>query len=172
MTLQMTQEEFDKQVSERVTAALNEAVNLAANNGGNESANQLTQLVESRVNARWQEKIELMQRESAAAELARDVTAKGIPFQADVLTVELMKLAPAQSDFWGGVLKTIAANGLNDFAELGHGKRVNGSNRLPVEYEAAIREGRMTLEDLAHPIIAGELGDLNQYDLSELKGGK
>lgn len=171
MTLQMTQEEFDKQVSERVTAALNEAVNLAANNGGNESANQLTQLVESRVNARWQEKIELMQRESAAAELARDVTARGIPYQAEVLTAELMKLPQAQAEFWGNALKTIAANGLNDFAELGHGKRVNGKENNPFVTRLAqqwVADGN-ELEQLF--AINPELGDMAQYDLSEVKNG-
>ena len=170
MAIELTQEQLDELVSKRVEAALTEAVNTTAKDDGN-AANRLTELVEAKVNARWQEKIELMQRESAAAELARDVTAKGIPYQAEVLTAELMKLAPAQLEFWGNALKTIAANGLNDFAELGHGKRVNDKVNDPFVTRLAqqwVADGN-ELEQLF--AINPELGDMAQYDLSEVKNG-
>ena len=170
MAIELTQEQLEELVSKRVEAALTEAVNTTAKDDGN-AANRLTELVEAKVNARWQEKIELMQRESAATDLARDVTARGIPFQADILTAELMKLAPAQSEFWGGLLKTIAANGLNDFAELGHGKRVNGKVNDPFVTRLAnqwVADGN-ELEQLF--AINPELGDMAQYDLSEVKNG-
>ena len=80
MAIELTQEQLDTLVSERVEAALTEAVTTAQATGGT-GVNRLTELVEARVNARWQEKIELMQRESAAAELAREVTEKGIPYR-------------------------------------------------------------------------------------------
>lgn len=170
MAIELTQEQLDELVSKRVEAALTEAVNTTAKDDGN-AANRLTELVEAKVNARWQEKIELMQRESAAAELARDVTAKGIPYQAEVLTAELMKLPPAQLEFWGNALKTIATNGLNDFAELGHGKRVNGKVNDPFVTRLAqkwVQDGN-ELEQLF--AINPELGDMAQYDLSEVKNG-
>lgn len=170
MAIELTQEQLDELVSKRVEAALTEAVNTTAKDDGN-AANRLTELVEAKVNARWQEKIELMQRESAAAELARDVTARGIPYQAEVLTAELMKLSPAQLEFWGNALKTIAANGINDFAELGHGKRVNGKENNPFVTRLAqqwVADGN-ELEQLF--AINPELGDMAQYDLSEVKNG-
>lgn len=170
MAIELTQEQLDELVSKRVEAALTEAVNTAVKDDGN-AANRLTELVEAKVNARWQEKIELMQRESAAAELAREVTEKGIPYSANTLTAELTKLSQAQADFWGGVLKTVANNGLTSFAELGHGGRVEGKVKDPFVTRLAqkwVAEGN-ELEQLF--AINPELGDMAQYDLSEVKNG-
>lgn len=167
MAIELTQEQLDELVSKRVEAALTEAVELTSQNEN--GANRLTELVEQRVNARWQEKIELMQREGAAADLARDVAGKGIPFPADTLAAELVKLPPASADFWGGVLKTIAANGLVEFAELGHGNRSGNKVNDPFVTRLAQKwvEDGNELEQLF--AINPELGDMAQYDLSEVK---
>ena len=171
MTLELTQEQLEELVSKRVDAALTEAVNTTAKDDGN-AANRLTELVEAKVNARWQEKIELMQRESAAAELAREVTEKGIPYSANTLTAELTKLNPAQAEFWGGVLKTIVNNGLTNFAELGHGGRINSGQQLDPRVKQLaknfVANGGKIAEFFA---INPELGEMSQYDLNEVTNG-
>ncbi len=169
MAIELTQEQLDELVSKRVEAALTEAVNTAVKDDGN-AANRLTELVEAKVNARWQEKIELMQRESAAAELAREVTEKGIPYSANTLTAELTKLNPAQADFWGGVLKTVANNGLTSFAELGHAGRIGGKQLEPEikrVLDAHVKKGG-TVKDFFTYAGIGEMGD---FDLSAYEGG-
>ncbi len=170
MAIELTQEQLEELVSKRVDAALTEAVNTTAKDDGN-AANRLTELVEAKVNARWQEKIELMQRESAAAELAREVTEKGIPYSANTLTAELTKLNPAQAEFWGGVLKTVANNGLTSFAEMGHGGRITGKQLEPEikrVLDAHVKQGG-TVEDFFAFAGIGEMGD---YNLSAYQGGK
>lgn len=169
MAIELTQEQLDELVSKRVEAALTEAVNMTSQNEN--GANRLTELVEQRVNARWQEKIELMQREGAAADLARDVTGKGIPYPADTIAAELVKLPPASADFWGGVLKTIAANGLVEFSEMGHGGRVTGKQLEPEirrVLDDHVKQGG-TIEDFFAYANIGEMGD---YNLSAYQGGK
>ena len=169
MAIELTQEQLDELVSKRVEAALTEAVNTAVKDDGN-AANRLTELVEAKVNARWQEKIELMQRESAAAELAREVTEKGIPYSANTLTAELTKLSQAQADFWGGVLKTVANNGLTSFAELGHAGRIGGKQLEPEikrVLDAHVKKGG-TVKDFFTYAGIGEMGD---FDLSAYEGG-
>ncbi len=170
MAIELTQEQLDELVSKRVEAALTEAVNTAVKDDGN-AANRLTELVEAKVNARWQEKIELMQRESAAAELAREVTEKGIPYSANTLTAELMKLQPEQGEFWGKLLKNIAANGVVSFAEMGHGGRITGKQLEPEirrVLDDHVKQGG-TIEDFFAYANIGEMGD---YNLSAYQGGK
>lgn len=170
MAIELTQEQLDELVSRRVEAALTEAANSTAGNDGG-AANRLTELVEQRVNARWQEKIELMQRESAAAELARDVTGRGLPVPHDMLTAELMKLPPASVQFWGDLLKTVVSNGVTSFAELGSGERGRKEKLDPAikqVLDSHVAQGGTVADFFAH---AG-IGEATDYDLSFYEGGK
>ena len=190
MTIEMTQE-LEEMVSARVKAALAEQnagsqkVDLAqlveafglntedAQQNQIKHLDELAQMVERQANLKWQQKLSTMQRENRTAELAQRVTGgtpdapRGIPTQSEVLKAELMKLSNEQAKFWGGLMETITQNGLVDFSELGHSKKLTGTHQLPAEYATALTEGKLTVADLSNPIIANDLGDLNQYDLSQ-----
>lgn len=167
---ELTQVELEKLVSDKLEAALTELANGTAVNDGS-TANKFAELVEQRVNARWQEKIELMQRESAAAELARDVTGRGLPVPHDMLTAELMKLPPSSLQFWGDLMKTVVTNGVTGFAELGSGERGRKEKLDPAIkhiLDSHVAQGGTVADFFAH---AG-IGDATDYDLSAYEGGK
>lgn len=167
---ELTQVELEKLVSDKLEAALTELANGTAVNDGS-TANKFAELVEQRVNARWQEKIELMQRESAAAELARDVTGRGLPVPHDMLTAELMKLPATSLQFWGDLMKTIVTNGVTSFSELGSGERGRKEKLDPAIkhiLDSHVAQGGTVADFFAH---AG-IGDATDYDLSAYEGGK
>ena len=52
------------------------------------------------------------------------------------------------------------------FDELGHKRSVKGNKELPKEYAEKILSGDLKLADLRDPVIAADIGDVADYDLS------
>ncbi|MGH9158208.1 MAG: phage protease [Acidimicrobiales bacterium] len=61
----------------------------------------------------------------------------------------------------------IREQGLVEFAEGGHGRKITGVKELPKEYADKLDSGQITLEDLREPVLG--LGDLAAYDLAKWK---
>jgi hypothetical protein len=138
-----------------------------------QSLDQLADLIKKQANLEWQHRLAALQRENSYAELAQRVTGgtaeapRGIPVDADVLKAELVKLAPEQAKFWGGLLEAAVSKGLNEYSELGHSKRVDVTELA--EFYADLLDGWVndggTVKDFffANP----ELGEMAQYNLSQ-----
>lgn len=94
---------------------------------------------------------------------------RGLPVKAEELATAMLDLPVDQVTFWKGLLNNVVQGGLVEYAELGHGKDVDEVRELPEYYAEKLRAGELKLADLRDPIIAPDLGDLKQYDLSEFK---
>lgn len=135
---------------------------------------ELATIYQTQAKLQWQRRMASMRRENAMVELAAKVTGgtlefpRGIPVDEQLLKAELMKLPADSIEFWQQLLTDIVKNGLTDYGELGHGRRMRGNRQLPAVYLDAIRAGELTVNDLSNPIIAPDLGDIDQYDLSGL----
>jgi hypothetical protein len=136
-------------------------------------------LVRQQANLEYQAQLAQVQRESVIAELATRVTGgtaeipRGLPgVTAAELQGHLLKLDPAEAKWFGDLLARIVKDGLLEFAELGHGKRLQGLAPVP---EFA-REPLQAALDAGHSAqaffeLAG-LGDAAQYDLSAFTPAK
>lgn len=150
-----------------------EALSLDAGEAHEANLEKLTELVQQQVDQQWRTKLAEMERRQKFAELARQVTGgndeapRGIPADAGTIEAELMKLTPKQAEYWGGLLQDITRSGLTEFSELGHSKRMKGVRQLPAEYAKALDAGELTVADLSNPVIATDLGDVGDYDLSK-----
>lgn len=186
MTIELTQEQLDQLVDGRVkealtelekqrpadTADLSQLVEALGMKADDTRLAELAQLVQHQADLKWQAKLADMQRETRYAELSARLTGgtaeapQGIPVKAETLKDELMKLTPDQASFWAGVLETTVKNGLSDFSELGHGRRVSNKQAVPdyavPSLKAAIAAGNDPNEFFA---LAG-LGAASDYDLS------
>lgn len=194
MTVELTQEVQDlisAKIAEGVKAALDaqpkqeakvdlsqlvEAFGLNTEKAEEQGLNHLNELarqVEAQVNLRWQNILAEKQRENRYTELATKVTGgtteypRALPVTADNLKAALLKLPTEQAGFWMNLCETIVKTGLTEFSELGHGKKVTGTNALPADIAAQLDSGALTLTDLSSPILAPALGDLAAYDLSK-----
>lgn len=70
---------------------------------------------------------------------------------ADELQRRLLRLPPGEAEWWVTMLS----------AQF-------DKKELPAEYAAQLASGKLTLADLSNPLL--DLGDLNQYDLSQFGG--
>lgn len=87
---------------------------------------------------------------------------------ADDLKKHLAALPEGESKWFGDLLSGIVKDGLVEFTELGHARKLTGTTQLPAEIAASLDKGEFKLADLASPILG--LGDLKQYDLSKWQG--
>lgn len=158
-------------------AQIAEAMGLSGDAAAGLQVNHLDELAtiyQTQAKLQWQRRMANMRRENAMVELAAKVTGgtmdfpRGIPVDEQVLKAELMKLPADSVEFWQQLLTDIVKNGLTDYGELGHGRRMRGNRQLPAAYLEAIRAGELTVNDLSNPIIAPDLGDIDQYDLTGL----
>lgn len=124
--------------------------------------------------------LEAMMQESRTrthvADFARRVTGgtednpNGLPVDFERLESVLLKVEDAGvraelEAIFDGVWK----NGLTEFEELGTGGGRGAKKKLPEYYAAKLTAGEISLSDLRNPIIAHDIGDPNEYDLSAWK---
>jgi len=121
------------------------------------------------------EEIEKVERKGKVTELCSklvggtDEKPQGLPVKRSDLEEFLLSLDTEQQDKAEAILNKVYDNGLVGFGELGHSKRQSGMTPLPKFYVDKINSGELELADLSNPVIATDLGDIADYDLSELK---
>lgn len=128
----------------------------------NQSANWLRQMMAE------------SKRRTEIAEFSMQITggkgegATGLPVSADRIENLMLRIedetlrAELQS-----VFSEIVEKGLVEFSERGEAGETAQKRELPAAYAEALRNGSIKLSDLSEPMIAVDLGDLSQYDLSE-----
>lgn len=116
-----------------------------------------------------------IQRENTVTELAQRVTngtaeaprgIKGV--KAEDLKAHLLSLPADEAKYFGELLAGIVKDGLVEFSELGHGKKLQGLTELPAEIASKLDDGTFKLADLSNPLLG--LGDLADYNLSRWNG--
>lgn len=195
MTIELTQEQLDETIKTAVATAVADsekgkvdlselatAFNLNTGDAANLEVKHLEGLAEQvreRANLQWKQQLSVMERENRYAELSARVTGgsvdtpRGIPgADAEKIKAELMKLEPESAKFWGGLLEATVKNGLNDFAELGHGHKEKTLHKVSEEY---VSELTRIIKEGVNPqkfFDAVGLGNATDYDLSEFEGAK
>ena len=92
---------------------------------------------------------------------------RGLPTKQDELVAFCNGLDDKQFEFFSKLTGRILNEGLTEFEELGHGRKPKGQTELPEYYVTQLEAGSIKLADLKDPIIAADLGNLDQYDLSK-----
>jgi hypothetical protein len=116
--------------------------------------------------------------ENDVAEMVQSLTGgteaapRGYRVASEELRAHLLKLDADEAKFWGGLLSKTQADGFIDFAELGHGRKPKGITPLPKYYAEKLDAGELKLADLNNPLLASDLGDMEQYDLSKWRQNK
>jgi 2'-5' RNA ligase len=124
----------------------------------------------------FQRKLVEANRKRVVAEFSSRVTGgsdeapRGLPVDSDKLSEAVLKLPAEQQKFWMELCEAVVKDGLIQFTELGHGRKLTGVVPLPADIARELDAGELTLADLSNPIIAPALGDLDQYDLSRWQG--
>jgi len=125
----------------------------------------------------FQAQMAQIQRDTAITELSMRVTGgtpdapRGVKgTTAEELKKHLSALPTTEAKWFGDLLAGIVKDGLVEFTELGHGRKMTGATPLPVEIAAELRKGGIKLADLNSPLLG--LGDMAQYDLSEFVAAK
>ena len=94
-------------------------------------------------------------------------TAKGLPMNMEQLETFLSSLDEGQRKAAKSLFEEILEKGgVVAFDELGHKRSVKGNKELPKEYAEKILSGDLKLADLRDPVIAADIGDVADYDLS------
>lgn len=97
---------------------------------------------------------------------------KGLPvLQAD-LQAMLEKLPDDQLPAWQNLLLTIQEKGLMDFAEYGHGHIMKGTKQLPAELAEQLQSAIKAGHSIAKWFELADIGDKDEYNLSQFEGGK
>lgn len=136
-------------------------------------AGTLHELIEKQTNVRLEQRLAELQRTQELADLARDLVGGhdfGLPAVATDLARELQNLPANSFPFWQKLLTTIVNSGLTDYRQLGHGRVLNRKKTLPDFVQTDLRAGKIKLTDLTNSILAGVVGDLNEYDTTEFGG--
>jgi hypothetical protein len=98
----------------------------------------------------------------------------GLPVGQEEVETFLLSLNDEQRAGAESILTRTHEQGLIQFSELGHGKRMQTSMTLPPDHEPAlaswIADGHSISEYFAH--YADELGEMSQYNLDEFKEEK
>lgn len=135
-------------------------------------ATKQAELVQQQVQMAQAQALAEVQRDNRFTELAQRLTGgtqeaprglKGVT--ADELKKHLKALPADEAKFFGDLLTGVVQNGLVEFSEIGHGKKLTGTVPLPAEFAEALDSGALKISDLSGA-LAG-LGDLAQYDLSK-----
>jgi hypothetical protein len=131
--------------------------------------------VQEQAALQFQAQMAAIQRDTAITELSMRITGgtpdapRGVKgTTAEVLKQHLLALPATEAQWFGSLLSGIVKDGLVEFAELGHARKLTGHTPLPPETVAALEKGEIKLADLGSPILG--LGDLAQYDLSRWVG--
>lgn len=139
---------------------------------------ELTNTIRAQVKAELTAQHELVQRQTATAELCQRLT-NGTPeapralknVKPAELQARLMALPIDEYHYFSGILQGVVKDGLIEFAELGHGKRVNAKKELPADYAPALAKV-LKAGNSAEAFFAAnpELGNPAEYDLSKYQG--
>jgi hypothetical protein len=154
-----------------------ELVQEFANAGGREPADLAlaVQKRSERIAAnRVQEMMEQREQEWQITNLAAHYTggAKyGLPVSIGELTSFMSSLNPDQFRVASELFTTITDNGLIEFQEIGHGRRLL-KQPLPEVYHANLRRTLEAGNSVAQFFELAGLGDPGKYDLSQFEGGK
>ncbi len=146
---------------------------LSESNGS--GAVNLEQYIEVQVDTRADEKIKhalvLAKKKKTVASFVTEMTEgteedpNGIGVKPEDLSDLLSGLDEDQLELAMKIIKTIKANGVVNFEELGDDGEVKGKKELPKEVQTALDDGTLKVKDLG--MSSMNLGDLDQYNLSK-----
>ena len=135
----------------------------------------LEQYIEAQVDTRADEKIKhelaLAKKKKTVASFVTEMTEgteedpNGIGVKPEDLSDLLSGLDEDQLELAMKIIKTIKANGVVNFEELGDDGEVKGKKELPKEVQTALDDGTLKVKDLG--MSSMNLGDLDQYNLSK-----
>ena len=137
------------------------------------------QAIQKSAELQYMQRLSQLNRRHEVAELAQRVTGgtedapRGLPVTAEALTDALIKLPSDQAQFWTDLVSNVVKNGLVEFAELGHGKQLQGVTPVAEWAKPLIADYIATGGTLAEFFTANpELGDMSQYNLAEFAKDK
>lgn len=91
---------------------------------------------------------------------------RGLPVDPEKLNAFALSLNSDQYKFFSELVETTLDRGFEEFVELGHGKGTKGTRELPDIYKEMLDSKEIELQDLRDPMVAPDLGDLSDYNLS------
>lgn len=144
---------------------------LAQLTSGSDLPAELATLIDTRANERVSALLAVEQRKRDTVALASRLVGgtaeapNGLPVDKDQLAAFLLSLSPEQAEQATAILEKVQSAGLVSFAEVGHGRELEGKTPLPQYFAEALDSGKIQLADLSNPILG--LGDPSQYDLSK-----
>ena len=118
-----------------------------------------------------------IRRKSHIAEFAQKVTdgtdeyPRGLPVTTDRINKFLLSLAPDQATEAQEIFEAVQRTGLVEFKEKGHGRRLMGTVELETPVKKMLAKwiaGEGSISEFFE-VNASELGDMEQYNLSEFK---
>ncbi len=140
-----------------------------------ELARKMDSVIEARATKLVERKLGEIERDRHIREFVAGVVGgteavpKGLPVTAEELEAFLAKVPDDLRPEAQRILALIVEKGLTSFAEVGHARKLNRKQALPVEYANKLRTGALKLAQLSDPMIAADLGDLAGYDLAEFE---
>ena len=148
-----------------------------ARKAGQSSPEKLAELVQRVADAQAKRRVNQLLEENdrtwQITELAAKLTGDGsraLPIKVSELATFFMSLNPDQFQAAKRIFETITENGIIEFSEYGHGRRLR-RQPLPAEYHDALKSV-LAAGNSAESFFA-ELGmDPGQFDLSPFVGGK
>ena len=118
-----------------------------------------------------------MRRTQHIAEFSQRVTSGtetrpyGLPVGQEEVETILLSLSDEQRSAVESILTRVHEQGLVQFSEVGHGRILNGTATLPVEFSKSLTSWLATGGTIREfgDMNRGELGDISQYNLDEYK---
>ena len=100
-----------------------------------------------------------------------DAAPRGLRVSAEDLKAHLTKMDPEEAKWWGELLTNTLEKGFVEFAEMGHGRVMQGTQELPPAIRASLKAWVTSGEsvDDFFKVNAVELGAMSAYNLVEFQ---
>lgn len=167
-----------KETAPEETAELLDALFKKVPNVGQARPNELAELVQQLAGQMAEKQVRRLideqQQQWEITELAAKLTGgglRGLPVSIPELTEFFLSLEPVQFDAAKRIFSKITNNGLVEFQEIGHGRRLR-KQQLPQVHVPHLREALKNGYSIEDYFETVELGNPADYDLSQFEGGK
>ena len=134
----------------------------------------VNRIADQQADRRLAQLVDADRRKWEITELAAKLTGNGeraLPVKVATITDFLLSLDPEQFVMAKSIFETISQNGLIEFTEMGHGRRLR-KQPLPQEYHDMLRRTIKAGNDVDEFFNLAGLSDPSDYDLSQFEENK
>jgi hypothetical protein len=157
-----------------LTAELMQQVRAAGEAGPAQLTQIVNRIADQQADRRLAQLVDADRRKWEITELAAKLTGNGeraLPVKVATITDFLLSLDPEQFVMAKSIFETISQNGLIEFTEMGHGRRLR-KQPLPQEYHDMLRRTIKAGNDVDEFFNLAGLSDPSDYDLSQFEENK